>query len=57
VNLDHPGELAEAIIALLRDRDRARRLGEKGRQRWEQHFRYGAFKERFRPLLRQFLSA
>jgi phosphatidylinositol alpha-1,6-mannosyltransferase len=57
VNLDRPGELAEAIIALLRDRDRARQLGAQGRQRWEQHFRYSAFRERFRPLLRQFLTA
>lgn len=55
VDLDRD-ELAERLIALLRDRDAARRLGEAGRERWRAHFRYSAFKERFTPLLREFLA-
>jgi phosphatidylinositol alpha-1,6-mannosyltransferase len=56
VDLDKPDELPERIIRLLRDPDHARQLGECGRQRWGAHFRYSAFCERFRPLLREFLS-
>jgi phosphatidylinositol alpha-1,6-mannosyltransferase len=57
VNLDHPGELAERLIGLLRDPDRARRMGECGQRRWAEHFRYSAFRERFRPLLRRLLDS
>jgi phosphatidylinositol alpha-1,6-mannosyltransferase len=56
INLDRPGELAERLIQLLRDPDSARRMGEAGRQRWAEHFRFGSFRQRFRPLLRELLE-
>jgi hypothetical protein len=41
---------------LLRNPDLAQQMGEAGRHRWREHFRYSAFRDRFRPLLHQFLS-
>lgn len=57
VNLDHPGELAERLIHLLKNPDDARQLGREGQTRWAEHFRYSAFRERFRPILRAFLNS
>lgn len=57
VNLCKPDELPERIIYLLRNRDIAARLGGNGRRRWAEHFCYSAFRERFVPLLREFLVA
>jgi phosphatidylinositol alpha-1,6-mannosyltransferase len=57
VDPGRPGELAERVITLLHDRDLARRMGEAGRRRWAEHFRYSAFRDRFRPLLREFLES
>jgi phosphatidylinositol alpha-1,6-mannosyltransferase len=57
VDLDRPGELAERLIHLLRDPDGARRMGEAGRQRWAEHFRFSSFRQRFRPLFREFLDS
>jgi phosphatidylinositol alpha-1,6-mannosyltransferase len=48
-------ELADRIIDLLRDRDAAAAMGRRGRERWGQHFRYSAFRDRFRPALADFL--
>lgn len=56
VSLDRPGELADRIIRLLRDRDLAARLGRNGQARWRQRFCYTAFRDRFLPLLREFLG-
>lgn len=56
VDLDCPGELAERLIYLLREPDVAARMGRVGQQQWEQHFRFSSFRERFRPLLREFLN-
>jgi phosphatidylinositol alpha-1,6-mannosyltransferase len=56
VNLDRPKELAERIIHLLKNPDQARQLGLNGQQRWHEHFRYSAFRDRFRPLLHEFLA-
>ncbi|MFL5240830.1 MAG: glycosyltransferase family 4 protein [Gemmataceae bacterium] len=56
VDQDHPYELPERIIHLLRNRDVARSLGERGQRHWQEHFRYSAFRTRFRPLLREFLA-
>jgi phosphatidylinositol alpha-1,6-mannosyltransferase len=56
VNPKRPDELPDALIHLLRNQDEAVRLGETGRQRWAEHFRYSAFRTRFLPLLREFLS-
>ena len=52
VNLDSPTALSERLVALLRDRDLAQRMGEAGRERWREFFCFSAFRQRFRPLLR-----
>jgi phosphatidyl-myo-inositol dimannoside synthase len=56
VNLDHDGELAERLVHLLRNPDHAALLGTQGRAHWHEHFRYSAFRARFLPILREFLS-
>jgi len=56
VNRGRPDELPDALIHLLRNPGEASRLGEAGRRRWAEHFRFSAFRERFLPLLREFLS-
>jgi phosphatidyl-myo-inositol dimannoside synthase len=56
VDLDHKDDLPERLIGLLRDDDLARRLGRAGQQRWMEHFRYSAFRARFRPILQEFLA-
>jgi len=56
VDLARPHELAERLVHLLRDRDWSARLGANGRQRWERHFRFSAFRDRFLPLVAEFLN-
>jgi phosphatidylinositol alpha-1,6-mannosyltransferase len=56
VNLDRPEELPERLIHLLKSPDQAATLGANGRKRWAEHFRYSAFRDRFRPLLQEFLE-
>jgi len=55
VSLDKPDELPERLIYLLKNPDRAAALGLNGQTRWREHFRYGCFRERFLPILREFL--
>ena len=47
VDLEHPAELVEALVALLGDPQKARTLGATGRHRWRQHFTWSAFRSRF----------
>jgi phosphatidylinositol alpha-1,6-mannosyltransferase len=56
VNLDRPGELVDRLVCLLRNPDLSAKLGFQGQQRWAKHFRYSAFRERFVPILREFLQ-
>ncbi len=56
INLKKPNELSETLIHLLRNPDEAARLGEAGRRRWADHFRFSAFRARFLPMLQEFLS-
>lgn len=56
VNLDKPDELPERIIALLRNRDLATKMGLAGQARWAEHFRFSAFRDRFQPIMKEFLS-
>jgi len=56
VNLDKPDELPERLIFLLKSPDRAAKLGNNGRERWRKHFRYSCFRDRFLPILREFLE-
>lgn len=55
VDMDKPYELTDRVIELLKDRDQAARMGAAGQQRWKDHFCYSAFRQRFRPLLNEFL--
>ena len=57
VNLDQPDELPERLIFLLKNPHRAAELGRNGRERWARHFRYSSFRERFLPILREFLQS
>jgi phosphatidylinositol alpha-1,6-mannosyltransferase len=50
------GALAERIVFLLSDRDRAAGYGRAGQARWREHFRFSGFKGRLRTLLRPWLE-
>jgi phosphatidyl-myo-inositol dimannoside synthase len=56
VDLSKPNELPERIVTLLRDPDLASKLGNNGRKRWIEHFGFSSFRERFLPILRNFLA-
>lgn len=56
VDLKRTSDLADRIIDLLRNRDLAAKLGQQGQARWQQYFRYSAFRERIVPIMRQFLD-
>ena len=57
IDMDRPEELPERIIELLTNRNRATEMGLAGQRRWEQHFRFSAFRERFVPIINDFLTA
>ena len=56
VNLDSPEDLPDRLIYLLKNPSLAAQLGCNGRKRWRQNFRFSCFRERFLPLLREFLE-
>ncbi len=56
VNLDNPDELPGRLVELLRSPATARSMGRAGQARWEANFCFGAFRERFSKILREFLS-
>ena len=56
VNMDRPDELPERLVQLLQNPDHAGALGANGQKRWLEHFRYSAFRDRFRPILQEFLE-
>jgi phosphatidylinositol alpha-1,6-mannosyltransferase len=56
VDQDDSEALGDVLIRLLRDASHAEKLGEAGRQRWHECFRYSAFKSRFTALLEEFLA-
>lgn len=56
VDLERPTDLADKLIALLRDDVLCAALGKRGQERWRTHFSYSAFRTRLAPLLRDFLS-
>jgi phosphatidylinositol alpha-1,6-mannosyltransferase len=53
---ENEGELADALVALLREPDLAARLGAAGAARWRDEFRFSAFARRLRAALGDFLS-
>lgn len=56
VSLDHAADLKDKVVTLLRNPDLAQRMGAAGRERWRTHFRFSAFRDRFVPLVREFMS-
>jgi phosphatidyl-myo-inositol dimannoside synthase len=56
VDLNRPDELVDALVAVLRDRDLAVRLGSAGQRRWRENFRYSAFRTRFSAILRNLMD-
>lgn len=56
VSLERSQDLGDCMVHLLRDRDAAVRMGEAGRQRWADLFRYSAFRARFLEHLRALLG-
>lgn len=56
VNMDNPDELPERLIDLLKDPQRAFKMGQNGQKRWRKHFCYSAFRSRFLPILSEFLE-
>lgn len=56
VDLDQPAQLPARIIHLLKNPTLARQMGEAGQARWNMHFRFSAFRDRFRPLLWELLA-
>ena len=57
INRKREHELPDALIHLLKHPGEAAAFGEAGRRRWAEHFRFSAFRDRFRPLLREFLES
>lgn len=51
VDLGQPSQLAARLTELIAAPQLRRRMGEAGRARWRQHFRYSAFRDRLMPLL------
>ncbi len=56
VDLTRAGELEEQIVSLLADRGEARRMGEAGFRRWQAHFSFSAFRNRFLPLVTRYAA-
>lgn len=56
VDLDELDQLAERLIRLLRNPDLAARLGRAGYDRWLNNYRFSHFRDRFTPILGDFLA-
>ena len=56
VDLRRPQELVDRLIYLMGNRDAAAAMGRVGQKRWYENFRYGAFRERFRAALWEYLQ-
>lgn len=53
---EDPGAFADAIRRLLKDKELARSLGEKGRQRVQKHFTTAVMSQRYQEVYRELLS-
>ncbi len=56
IDSEKNGELAGGIIEVLSNREKARHMGEQGFLRWQKHFSYSSFKDRFATHLGAFIS-
>jgi phosphatidylinositol alpha-1,6-mannosyltransferase len=56
VNQDDPEALTAAVVGLLREPGRAAEMGEAGRRRWGEQFRFSSFRDRFNEYLEEFLA-
>jgi phosphatidylinositol alpha-1,6-mannosyltransferase len=56
VDRRHEAEIADALIALLRDPELRQRLGEAGAARWRAEFSFSAFERRFAAAMTAFVS-
>ena len=54
---EKPGELVDAIVGLLRDRDASARMGAAGHAWWRQEYRFSAFDQRLRGVMNDFLGS
>lgn len=50
-DLDTAGDLARNLVELLQNGNLRQRLGAGARKRWQNHFRYSAFRRRFKDIL------
>ena len=57
VSRRRPDEMADALVALLRDRDLARRLGEGGHRRWREHYTFSSFERRLQAATASLVAA
>lgn len=56
VDLDQPGDLAQALVRLLRSPELAAWMGAEAQARWAAHFRFSAFRTRFGAALAPLLD-
>lgn len=56
VDLAIPGQLAERVICLLENHSLSIEMGAQGQKRWEQHFSFSAFRNRFNPIIEEFIE-
>ena len=56
VDLARPDQLADRLVDLLRNRDKAASMGRKGLARWQSEFSYSRFRSRFEPILAKFMN-
>jgi phosphatidyl-myo-inositol dimannoside synthase len=54
VDTGRPDDLVDRLVALLGDPGHAAAMGQRGLQRWREHFSYSGFQSRFAPLLNGF---
>jgi phosphatidylinositol alpha-1,6-mannosyltransferase len=56
VDMDNPADLPQRIIELLGNRALAETMSQNAFRRWHEHFRYSAWRDRFTPLLWEFIN-
>jgi phosphatidylinositol alpha-1,6-mannosyltransferase len=57
VDMDKPEMLTDRLINLLQNRDLAAAMGRQGLDRWRSEFCYSKFRQRFAPMLAEFVES